>query len=44
LIAESKDFEDPEVPYMFHYHFLVVKPGTDVPTEIPNDESDHQHR
>jgi FtsP/CotA-like multicopper oxidase with cupredoxin domain len=54
LIAEFKDYADPEVPYMFHCHilrhedngmmgqFVVVEPGTEVPDRIQSDDG-HQH-
>jgi FtsP/CotA-like multicopper oxidase with cupredoxin domain len=54
LIAEFKDYADPDVPYMYHCHilrhedrgmmgqFVVIEPGTEVPSHIDVDE-DHQH-
>ena len=54
LIMRFTDYADPEHPYMYHCHllrhedsgmmgqFLVVKPGTTVPTANEG-ESHHEH-
>lgn len=53
FIAEFRDYADPDVPYMYHCHilqhedrgmmgqFVVVEPGTELPTQINVDHTDH---
>ena len=53
IIAEFKDYTDPDVPYMYHCHilqhedrgmmgqFVVVEPGNEVSSRIDHDHDDH---